>query len=221
MKTVMILLFLGLGITVFAQVDPDKLSLDISKAEEANMKQLQQFMWRRETVVTVDGKVKVNALSEMSFDTNGKLEVRNLESKSTDKDKRGLRGKMQDNAREENMEYVEKALQLTLAYTYMSKGGLIDFFSKAQITESNGIIQAVAKDVQVKGDLVTFNIDSKTMMFVKKSFSSLLGKDPISGEIEYGTFSTGESHATKSVMNLTGKKAVISSVNKDYTKRVQ
>lgn len=221
MKKLLLVFFLGICTSGFAQIDKDKLSLDISKAEAANLDKLKEFMWRRETAVTVDGQVKLNALSELNFDEAGKLEVRNLEAESTVKDQRGLRGRAQDNAMEDNMEYVENALKLSIAYTYMSKGELIDFFSKAKVTESNGMYDAVANDVMVKGDVVTFKIDAKTFLFVKKSFSSLLGKDPISGEVEYATFSSGVSHATKTVMNLNAKKAVISSVNKDYTQRVK
>jgi hypothetical protein len=221
MKTSMIILFLGILMSGYSQLDRDQLSLDISKAEAANLEQLKQFMWRRETVVTVDGQVKMNALSELNFNEDGTLDVRNLEAESTVKDKRGIRGQIQENAVESNMEYVGKALKMAISYTYMSKGQLIDFFSKAELTESNGIILAVAKDVQVKGDVVTFKIDSKTLLFVHKAFSSILGEDPISAEIEYGTFSSGVSHATKTVMNLAAKKAVIDSVNKDYTQNIR
>ena len=221
MKTSLIILFLGIMMSSYTQVDKDQLSLDISKVEAANLEQLKQFMWRRETVVTVDGEVKLNALSELNFDETGKLDIRNLEAESTVKQKRGLRGQMQQNAMEDNMEYVEKALKMAVSYTYMSKGQLIDFFSKAEIVENGGVIEATAKDVYVTGDVVTFKINSSTLLFTHKKFTSLLDADPISGEIEYDTFSSGVSHATKTVMNLAAKKAVISSVNKDYTKKIQ
>lgn len=221
MKKLILFFFMAQMMPAFAQLDSDQLSLDISKAEAANLEQLKQFIWRRATEVTVDGQVKLNALSELSFDETGKLEVRELESESTVKTKPGLRGNAQKNAMEDNMEYVEKAMGMSIAYTYMSKGELIDFFSKAAITESNGVIKAVAKDVQVKGDVVTFLIDAKTNLFVHKTFSSLLGADPFSCEVEYDTFNSGVSHATKSVMKLDAKKAVITSVNKDYSQKIQ
>jgi len=221
MKTSLILFFLGLLMSGFAQIDRDQLALDISKAEENNLEQLKQFIWRRESVVTVDGEVKMNALSELNFDETGKLEVRNLEAESTVKDKRGIRGRIQESTMENNLEYVEEALKIAVSYTYMSKGQLIDFINKAEIKQSNGIIEAVARDVQVKGDVVTFKINASTFLFVHKSFSGFLGEDAISGEVEYGTFSSGVSHATKTVMNLTAKKAVIDSVNKDYTMKIK
>lgn len=103
----------------------------------------------------------------------------------------------------------------------MSKGELLDFFGKAEITEKDGIIEATAKDVFVKGDVVTIKVESSTKLFLYKKFTSLLGTDPISGEINYGKFSSGISHGTTTVLNLPVKGAVINSENKDYTIRVQ
>jgi len=75
--------------------------------------------------------------------------------------------------------------------------------------------------VQVKGDVVTLKIESSTKLFIEKSFSSLLGKDAISGAFQYGKFSSGISHGTTSVLNLPAKRAVINSENMDYSQRVQ
>jgi hypothetical protein len=205
----------------FAQVDRDQLSLDISKADAANTEQLKQFIWKRASVVTVNGVVKMNTLSEFKFDETGKIIVKNIDAESTVKQKPGVRGAIQQNAAEDNMDYVQKALELSLKYTFMSKGELLDFFGKAEITEKDGIIEATAKDVFVKGDVVTVKVESATKLFIHKKFSSLLGTDPISGEINYGKFSSGISHGTTTVLNLPVKGAVINSENKDYTVRVQ
>ena len=51
------------------------------------------------------------------------------------KQKPGLRSKAQQSAAEDKADYVCKALELSLAYTYMTKGQLIDFFTKATVTE--------------------------------------------------------------------------------------
>lgn len=221
MKNLISVFLIGICLSSFAQIDLDQLSLDISKADAANTEQLKQFIWKRASVVTVNGAVKMNTLSEFKFDEAGKLVVKNIDAETTVKQKPGVRGAIQQNAAEDNMDYVQKALELSLSYTFMSKGELLDFFGKAEITEKDGIIEATAKDVFVKGDVVTIKVESSTKLFLHKKFSSLLGTDPISGEINYGKFSSGISHGTTTVMNLPAKKAVINSENKDYTIRVQ
>jgi len=121
------------------------------------------------------------------------------------------------------LEYIQGAQKLAIAYTYMSKGQLIDFFDKAKITEKNGVIQATAGDVFIEGDSLTVFVESATKLFTQKKFSSLLGKDkdPISGEIKYEKFKSGISHASGSVLNLPAKKIVINAKNQDYSKRIE
>ncbi len=221
MKKIIILFFVGFCVTTYAQVDRDQLSLDISKADAANTEKLKAFIWKRASVALVDGQEKLSTLTEFSFNEKGEIQAKNIDAKTTVKQKPGLRGAMQKNAAEESLDYVSKALDLSLGYAFMTKGQLIDFFSKAEITEKDGIITATAKDVNVKGDVVTLKIESSTKLFIEKTFSSLLGKDAISGAFQYGKFSSGISHGTTSVLNLPAKKAVIKSENKDYSQRVQ
>lgn len=223
MKNLIALILIGLYFSAYSQIDRDQLSLDISKAEAANLEQMKAFLWKRVAVVTVDGEKKLTAMADLSFDEKGELEVKVIDADTDVKQKRGIRGKMQANAAQDNMDYVEEALKLAIAYTYMSKGQLIDFFGKAEITEKDGIIQAAAGDVFIKGDSVTIFVDSATKLFTHKEFSSFLGedRDPISADIPYELFSSGVSHAKGSIMNLPAKKAVINAKNQDYSKRVQ
>ena len=55
MKKLILLLAMGAWMVTFAQVDRDQLSLDISKADAANTEQLKAFIWKKASVVTVDG----------------------------------------------------------------------------------------------------------------------------------------------------------------------
>ena len=218
--SILLLFLIGLGLTAFAQLDRDQLSLDISKADAANMEQLKAFIWKQESVVTVDGEHKATALNEFSIGEDGKVSVTNIDSDTDVKQKRGLRGRAQANAAENSLDYVQKALDLAIEYSFMTKGQLLDFFGKADITEKDGVIEATASDIFIKGDKMTVQVEAATKLFLKKEFSTLMGDDPINGEIVYGKFSSGISHATTSMLNLPGKNAVINSKNKDYVQKV-
>jgi hypothetical protein len=222
MKRTMTLIILQLVVvTGFSQVDREQLALAISNADDANTKQLMQFIWKRKSDVSIDGAVKLTTLTEFSFDDAGKLQAKMVDAESSVKQKPGLRGKAQENAAEDKAEYVQKALELSLAYTFMTKGQLLDFFSKATVTEKDGMIEATASDVNVKGDTLTLLIDSKTNLYVKKTFSSFLGKDPITGEINYEKFSSGINHGTTTVLNMPAQKMKIDAKNQDYSQRVK
>lgn len=221
MKKVITLILIGMCFSAYSQIDRDQFALDVSKADEANMGKLTAFLWKKASVVTVDGEVKANILNEISITNDGKIEVTNLDASTTVKQQRGIRGRIQSSTAENNSEYMEGAINHAMAYIYMSKGQLIDFFDKAKITDQDGIVEATATDVLVKGDKLTVKIESATKLFIHKEFTSTMGEDPISGQISFGKFKSGISHVTTSNMNLPAKKAVISSNNKDYVQKVQ
>lgn len=204
----------------YAQSDNEKLALAISEADAANMAQLKSYIWKRKSDVLISGELKLTVITEFSFDGSGKLQAKAIDSKSTVKKKPGLRGKIQKNAAEDKAEYVEKALEVALSYTYMSKGQLLDFFSKATVTRANGVIEATGKDVNVKGDQLTIRVEEATNLYLGKKFSSLVGKDAIDGELNYEKFSSGINHGSTTVLNLPAQQMRINAVNQDYSQRV-
>jgi hypothetical protein len=156
----------------YAQSDKDKLALAINTADESNTKQLMQYIWKRKSDVSIDGQLKLTSITEFSFDEQGKLQAKLVDAQTSVKDKRGVRGKIQENAVEDKTEYVQKALELSLAYTYMTKGQLLDFFSKATITEKGGLVEATSADVYVKGDKLTILIDKQPIFIQRKHFQA-------------------------------------------------
>jgi len=203
-----------------AQIDKDQLALAVNKADEANTEKLKTLIWKRKSDVFIEGTLKLTTITEFSYDAAGKLQAKVVDSESTVKDKKGIRGKIQENSVEDKMDYVANALDLALKYTYMSKGQLIDFFNKATITEKNGIIEATAENVNVQGDKITVLIEAATNQYIYKKFSSLLGKDPIDGEIKYEKFSSGVNHGSTTVLNMPAQKMKIDAINQDYSQRL-
>ena len=214
------LAILSVSFLLFAQLDKEQLALEASKAETANTDKLKEYIWKRYSTATVDGEVKATVITEFSFDENGKVQATQVGGESNVKQKRGVRGKIQQSAMENNMDYIDQALQLALAYTYMSKGQLLDFFEKGTVSEKGNTIEVSAGDVYMEGDSLTVLLDKETKLFINKKFSSMLDEDAIDGEIKYETFSSGISHGAETTLNLPAKNAVIEAVNKDYSQRI-
>ena len=205
----------------FAQTDKDQLALAVSKAEDQNNEKLRAFLWKRKSDVSIDGQVKLTTITEFSYDAQGKLQAKLVDAETTVKKKPGLRGRAQANAAEDKMEYVEKALGLALAYTFMTKGQLLDFFAKATVTEKDNITEAAAENVYVQGDKLTIQFDSKTKLYTYKKFSSLLGKDQVNGEIKYDKFSSGVNHGSETLLDMPAQKMKIAAKNQDYSQRMK
>ena len=116
---------------------------------------------------------------------------------------------------------VREALSLAVSYTYMSKGQLLDFFGKAEVTDLGSSYQIVGADVLVKGDKLTVVVEKSSNLFLSKTFSTLMGADAMSGDVAYEKFSSGISHVTGTQVTLAAKNAVINAKNQDYTARIQ
>ena len=221
MKKILFLICLLPSILCSAQIDKDQLALAVNKADEANTGQLKSMIWKRKSDVFIEGTLKLTTITEFSYDSNGKLQAKVVDSESAVKDKKGIRGKIQENSVEDKMDYVSKALDLALKYTYMTKGELIDFFGKSTVTEKNGIIEATAENVYVKGDKLTVLIEAATNLYIFKKFSSLLGQDPIDGQIKYEKFSSGVNHGSTTTLSMPAQKMKIEAVNQDYSMRMK
>lgn len=215
------LLMLITAFPTLAQIDKETLSLNISKAEDANQQKLKEYIWKRRSDVFVENQLKLTTITEFSFTPDGKLETKVVDAETSIKKKPGLRGVAQANAIEGKADYIEKALALALDYTFMTKGEMIDFFSKATVTENNGQIEAVAYDVHVKGDRLLIRVDPKTYLYTYKEFTSLLGKDKVEGKLNYEKFSNGINHLSLTKLDLLATKTTIDAKNQDYTIRVK
>lgn len=215
------ILLLVLTVPLSAQVDKDELALNISRAEQANQEKLKEYVWKRRSDVFVESKLVLTTITEFSYNPEGKLETKIVDAETSIQKKPGLRGKAQANAVEDKVDYVEKSLALALQYAFMSKGEMVDFISKATITEKNGQLEAAADNVHIDGDRLLVRIDPKTYLFTYKEFTSLLGKDKVEGKLNYEKFSNGTNHLSITALNLPAQKMNIDAKNQDYTIRVK
>ncbi|MBK8292152.1 MAG: hypothetical protein IPK96_15670 [Flammeovirgaceae bacterium] len=50
-----------------AQIDKEKLSLNISKAEEANQVKLREYVWKRRSDVFIESQLKLTTITEFRY----------------------------------------------------------------------------------------------------------------------------------------------------------
>lgn len=222
------ILFSALAVTfllttpLLAQEDNTELALEVSKANETNIEKLKDYIWKLKLDGYVNKELKLTTLSEMKFDKDGKLVSTPIDASTTVKAKPGIRGRMQQSAAEDNLDYVEHAAATMLNYAYMTKGELVDFFDKATVIEENDELVATAKNVKQEGDEVIIHIDPTTYFFKRKVIKAKSGADPIECTVDYATFaSTGVNHVDKSYLMMPAKDMQVNTENIDYTQRVE
>lgn len=208
-------------VTGFAQeINKTELSLKVTEANQKNNQALKAYIWKKRTETFIGGQSKAVILTELKFNDKGEPEATVVDATTTVKKKPGLRGKAQASAIEDKLEYVEKAVQLSTTYVYMSKGELIDFFDKATVTKKGDSIEATASNFKVQGDKLTILFDASTYLYKNKKFNTLLGKDLVEGEVTYSNFSNGTNHVDDINLTLPAQNMIIKSKNQDWTQRV-
>ena len=213
--------FVAFSLSGFAQIDKDQLALEVSKIDAENTEKLKEYVWKLYADILGEGENKTTLISEFKYDDTGALNINLIDGETNIQKKPGIRGKMQKNAIKSKVDYVAKAMDYALGYTYMTKGQLLDFFDKAEVIEKNGVLIAKGKDIYVTGDELTINIDAETKLYLSKSFSTKMDADPISGEVQYDTFkSSGVNHITTTKLDLPAESIKIEGENKDYTIKV-
>ena len=101
MKKLLVMLGVCVSVVCTAQIDKDQLALTISKADDANTEKLKEYIWKRKSDVSISGAHKLTVLTEFSFDAQGKLQAKVVDAETSVKQKRGLRGAVQQNAAED------------------------------------------------------------------------------------------------------------------------
>ena len=225
MKKSLIIIALALLFSVnnncLAQTDPTQMSLSISKAYTQNLEELKKYVWKRKTDLYIDTQRVATVTTDVSFDANGKGVVKVVDVQSYMDKKPGIRGNIQENKAEEMADYYGKALQQSAQYLFMSKGDLVDFFDKAKIDETGVDLVVAAKDVYVKGDELILTVEKKTMLLKKQQYKTLMGADPVNGDMTYKKYDNGLNTVSNMNISMPAKKLSGKATNYDFAKKLQ
>ncbi len=204
-----------------AQTDKTQLSLDISKTYAANFEQIKQHVWKRKTEVYVDGKLALTVISDFSFDANGKLQVKVVDTKSNMETKGGpIKQSMAKNKAEDMKDYWGNALELVAKYMFMSKGDMVDFFDKATVTENSADVLASAKNVYVKNDQLDLTVDKTSLLYKKQVIKTFMNTDAVNCDVTYKKLSNGLNVADVMNLDLPAQKMKVVATNYDYAKKL-
>jgi hypothetical protein len=199
------------------------LSLKVSAAAAANRAQLAGYVWTRTVQVFVEGELKNTIVSSLSIGPDGKIVTTAVSSVATDPPPtRGIRGNIAKKKIAEIKAYVDDAVKVSSGYIYMSKGGMVNYFDAANISQSGNTITVTGSNVNKPNDQVTMNITSGTLAFINQNFKSTLSTgDAVSGMFHYKTFSNGLTAFDSGELDLPAKKMKLMVSNSNYAKKLQ
>ena len=219
LASMLVISLISASISSLIAQDNTQLGLDIAKAQEENRKQLMNYSWQRSAKAFSNGEEKNHSLVKVWFNSEGKMESSVLSSESSVKQKRGVRGKAQQNAGEDLLGLIENSLNLSIKYVFLSKGYWIDLLDVAEVKVEDGVVKIDAKDLLAKGDEVHYIIDSSTNLFKSIKISSVVDGKPFTSSIDFKTMSDGTNHPRRTEIILPSESMNITSENIDYVKQ--
>jgi hypothetical protein len=172
-------------------VDSDELALAVADAQKANQAAITQYSWEVKTSLAKDGEEMATSINEMRFNTEGKLESTNVGGESHVEKKRGFRGRRQKAKMEDMGEYLQKVMDLSSKYIFMSKGTLVDVFDRATIKQGEKSIDITAGNLFVDGDKLFMSVDPTTKLAHQLTFSTKLDEDAINGVVKMDQMEDG------------------------------
>jgi hypothetical protein len=206
--------------TLLAQDDGSAvdLAVKISDAQANNLKSLMNYSWKMSTNIEVESELKLVILTQFRFNTEGKLESTQLSNEWKVEKKKFVAGKKQKSAMEENQKVAEEAYNLLKQYIFMSKGQLVDFYEKANISKSSeeGTIVLEANSVLVKDDNVVQSVDEKTFLTHSMIVKSILSTNNMTGTIKLETLEDGTSRPVQLIVEIPTKNLKIVMENFDF-----
>ena len=205
----------------YAQTKTD-LSLKVSAAAAANRAQLASYVWTRTVQVFISGVLKNTIVSSLSIGPDGKMVTTAVSAVATDPPPtKGIRGDIARKKIAEMKTYVDDAVKVSMGYIYMSKGGMVNYFDAAGISQSGNTITVAGSSVNQPGDQLKMNIAAGSLAFISQSFSSTSDGDAISGTFNYKTFDNGLTAFDSGELDLPAKSMKLMIANSNYAKKLQ
>ncbi len=117
--------------------------------------------------------------------------------------------------------YVDDAVKVSMGYLYMSKGGMVNYFDAAGISQSGNTITVAGSNVNQANDQFTMNIASGNLAIISQNFKSTSDGDAIAGNFNYKTYDNGLTAFDTGELDLPAKNMKLMISNTNYAKKLQ
>ena len=177
-----------------------------------NQKDLRQYSWIEKTQLSLKGEVKSTKIESCRYGPDGTVQKTLLTDPAKEEKKRGLKGRIIENKKDEMKDYMERTISLIGHYVPPSPENMKAVVAAGNTSLSQagaGAIQLQFKDFYKSGDAVTFTVDTAAKTIRQLSVNTYLDdqdKDAISLMVSFQTLPDGTNYAASKVLNVAAKK---------------
>jgi hypothetical protein len=191
-----------------------------------SQKNLMQYQWTETTVVSYKGEEKSSTASSCSHGADGKVVKAPVSAPAEKKGKRGLRGKVAENKKEEMSSYMQSAVALIMSYVPPDPAKIQACKEAGKmtmtVTEPGKRARIDFKDYEKPGDNLGVEIDLTTNQILGLSVASYIddAKDAVSLSVAMATLPDGTGYPSTIEIDAPAKEMAVAVTNSAYQKKV-
>jgi hypothetical protein len=187
---------------------------------------LHQYQWVETTVVSIKGEEKSRKQESCYYGADGKIEKVPIggEPQSEGKKKRGLRGKIVENKKEEISDSMKEAVALVKQYIPPDPARIQAAKDEGRLSvvppDAHGGTKVVIKDYLKAGDSLTLamNVATDQLSAVTVSTFTDKAKDAVGLNVAFGSFPDGTVYAEKIALEVKSEDLAVAIANSGYKK---
>jgi len=189
---------------------------------QQSQQRLRSYEWIETTTFSLKGDVKSQKQNRCYYGADGKLQKVPLSATPAPQKKRGLRGKIAENKKEELSDYMAQAVNLVKLYVPPIADQIQQSVrsNNASIHVMDGGARAAVefRSYVQPGDSLTITIDIRSNQVLSASVLSYLGnpEDAVNLNVQFGTLNDGTIYASDVKLNAPNKKVEVMIQNTGY-----
>ena len=216
--------FLLLGGAALAQQPTAEERVAALKASLASSKTvLRQFEWIETTTVLLKGEQKARMQERCYYGADGKLQKVPVVAPAPAEKKRGLRGKIAENKKEELSDYMKEAVALVKSYLPPDPAKIDAVKSAGRLSVSpqpgNKVRLTLASYLK-PGDALTLEMNMADNTLATSNVASTMNSDgaPVALVVTFAKLDNGAVYEAKTVLDAKGKELRVTIENSGYRK---
>jgi hypothetical protein len=198
----------------------------VKESLQKSMAALRQYQWVETTVVSMKGEEKSRTQNNCFYGADGKVQKTPVAAPAQDegKKKRGVRGKVVENKKEEISDATKEAVGLVKQYVPPDPAKIQAAKAAGKLTvtppDAQGNVQIVIKDYLKAGDSLTLAANAATDRIGGVTVATFTdkAKDAVGLKIAFGAFADGTVYPAKIQLDVAAQNLAVAIENSGYKK---
>jgi hypothetical protein len=187
---------------------------------------LKQYQWVETTVVSIKGEEKSKTQNNCFYGADGKVQKTPVAAAPAEdsKKKRGLRGKIVENKKEEISESMKEAVALVKQYVPPDPAHIQAAKDTGRLSvtppDAKGMVAVVIKDYLKVGDSLTITVNAATDTISGLTVATFTdsAKDAVGLKVSWGSFPDGTVYAAAIHLDVASQNLAVAIENTGYKK---